>query len=81
MTTAPQPTEPESQMSPEPKRTPVPQAADFVVHVPTVSNANDYPFLPGHSIVRHVSEVSDTPGDLAYIVRLQSGERETVSNV
>lgn len=67
-------------MSPAPDSAAVTQMAPFAIHVPTVSNPEDYEYLPGHFVVREVLEVSDSPTELTYTVRLQSGERETVSD-
>lgn len=62
------------------KQTEVDMPTTIEVAVPTVHNPDDYGFLPGHFSVRHVLGVSpNRPGESHYRVKLDSGERITVS--
>lgn len=49
----------------------------FEIVVPVVNNSEDYEYLPGHFEVHHILAVDMHEPKL--IVRLRSGERETVS--
>ena len=52
----------------------------WAVEVPSISNAEEYEFLPGHSDIRSIiSETSDANQRTLYQVKLKSGEIETVS--
>jgi chromodomain-helicase-DNA-binding protein 4 len=54
--------------------------SSFEIVPPAVSNPNDYEYLPGHFVARRILEIdSSTAEKPLYTVRLQSGERETVS--
>lgn len=52
----------------------------FAIHIPAIDNSEQYEFLPGHFAIDRVLEVNSTEGGSTYTVKLQSGERETVSN-
>jgi hypothetical protein len=52
----------------------------FAIHIPAIDNFEEYEFLPGHFAIDRVLEVNSTDGGSTYTVKLQSGERETVSN-
>lgn len=54
----------------------------FEIVPPAVSNPNDYEYLPGHFVARRILEIDPSTAEKPlYTVRLQSGERETVSSI
>ncbi|KAJ5086813.1 hypothetical protein NUU61_008120 [Penicillium alfredii] len=56
------------------------QLESFSIIVPTVDNQEDYDYLPGHSVAHRVLRVdSEASKDPLYSVRLQSGERTTMT--
>ncbi|KAJ5929542.1 hypothetical protein N7454_006492 [Penicillium verhagenii] len=63
-----------------PKDPAVKPKAVLQVLVPAVDNRDDYGYLPGHFAVRKILKLdSENPKNPSYTVRLQSGERETMS--
>lgn len=54
----------------------------FEIVPPAISNPNDYEYLPGHFVARRILEIDSSIAEKPlYTVRLQSGERETVSSI
>lgn len=53
---------------------------EFGIHILAIDNSEEYEFLPGHFAIDRVLEVNSTDGGPTYTVKLQSGERETVSD-
>ena len=62
-----------------PEASPAREAPSFEIIPPVIPNSNDYEYLPGHFAVRRILELHSTTEKPLYTVRLQSGERETVS--
>ncbi|KAE8379677.1 PHD/FYVE-zinc-finger like domain-containing protein [Aspergillus bertholletiae] len=63
------------------KISPEPSKSHLAVEAPTISNSDDYDFLPGHFDVRCViSEAIETENEPSYLVKLRSGETETMSS-
>lgn len=51
------------------------------VAIPTINNIHEYEYLPGHFAIRRILHLgAKDPGKPSYTVRLQSGERATVSH-
>lgn len=49
------------------------------VSLPTIENAHEYEYLPGHFVIRRILRLdAEDPKKPSYTVRLQSGERATV---
>jgi hypothetical protein len=49
------------------------------VALPTIENAHEYEYLPGHFVVRRILRLdAEDPKKPFYTVRLQSGEHATV---
>lgn len=54
----------------------------FTIVPPIVPNPNDYEYLPGHFVARRILDIDSSAANKPlYTVRLQSGERETVSSL
>jgi hypothetical protein len=49
------------------------------VEVPAINNEEEYDFLPGHSIIRHIMAVQHTANGDFYRVELESSDKELVS--
>jgi hypothetical protein len=49
------------------------------VEVPIIKNVEEYDFLPGHSVIRHVLGKKRTTGGNFYNVELESSDKELVS--
>ena len=65
--------------SPMPEGSPGPSKSQLAVETPIISNSDEYDFLPGHFDVRCViSEAIMTTKEPSYLVKLRSGETETV---
>lgn len=62
-----------------PEASPARETPAFEIIPPVISNSNDYEYLPGHFAVRRILELHSTTEKPLYTVRLQSGERATVS--
>lgn len=62
-----------------PEASPAREAPSFEITPPVIPNSNDYEYLPGHFAVRRILELHSATEKPLYTVRLQSGERETVS--
>ncbi|KAJ5136201.1 hypothetical protein N7448_004755 [Penicillium atrosanguineum] len=57
------------------------EPSSFKIVPPAVSNPNDYEYLPGHFVARRILDIdSSTAKEPLYTVRLQSGERETMTH-
>ncbi|KAE8328355.1 PHD/FYVE-zinc-finger like domain-containing protein [Aspergillus sergii] len=64
-----------------PEGSPGPIKSQLAVETPTISNSDEYDFLPGHFDVRCViSEAIETAKEPSYLVKLRSGETETMSS-
>ncbi|KAE8349867.1 PHD/FYVE-zinc-finger like domain-containing protein [Aspergillus coremiiformis] len=66
---------------PAPEASPEPPKSRLSVEIPTISNSNEYDFLPGHFHVRCViGEATETTNEPSYLVKLRSGETEKMSS-
>ncbi|KAE8394216.1 hypothetical protein BDV23DRAFT_180013 [Aspergillus alliaceus] len=64
-----------------PEGSPEPSKSQLAIEIPTISNIDEYEFLPGHFQVRCIiSKATDTTNKPSYLVRLRSGETEMMSS-
>jgi phage major head subunit gpT-like protein len=69
----------QSHHAPGSKKSPEPPKSQLAVEIPSISNSDEYDFLPGHFDVRCIiGEATATTMEPLYRVKLRSGEIELV---